>query len=149
MFVMISKIVITRTLVFITLIGAQLVFLGCGQGRGFALPEGDIEAGKAVFTKFNCNDCHSIGAIEFAGTEDNLHVPLGGEVSKLKTYGELVTSVINPSHKVAGRYKASLNPNNQMKTYNEVMTVQELVDIVTFLQSEYDIVAPETYYYPY
>ena len=31
---------------------------------------------------------------------------------------------------------------------NEVMTVQELVDIVTYLQSEYKFVVPETPY-PY
>jgi hypothetical protein len=135
-----------RWLLFVTLFATQLTLIvGCGEGRGFALPSGELEAGKTAFTKFGCNNCHSAGDIEFKGLDQNLKVPLGGSVGIVKTYGELVTSIINPAHKI--------DKNNQlvdgfkMKTYNEVMTVQELVDLVTFLQSEYEIETPS--YYPY
>jgi hypothetical protein len=137
-----------RSVLLITLFITQLILIvGCGQGRGFALPTGELEAGKTAFTKFGCNNCHSVGDIEFKGLDENLKVPLGGAVTMVKTYGELVTSIINPAHKI--------DKNNQlvdgfkMKTYNEVMTVQELVDIVTFLQSEYEIKTPSHYSYPY
>ena len=129
--------------------GVIALTIGCGEGRGFALPEGDIAAGKTAFTKFKCNDCHSTNDIKFIGTDEDLHIRLGGEVSSLKSYGELVTSVINPSHKVAKRYRSALDESTQMKSYNDVITVQELVDIVTYLQSEYEIVIPDTYGYPY
>ncbi len=132
----------------VVLLITQVLLSGCGQGRGFALPEGNIKAGESAFTIYNCNDCHSIGAIQFTGSGDDLHIPLGGETTKLKTYGELVTSVINPSHKVAKGYQGAVDSGNEMRKYNDIMTVQELVDIVTFLQSEYHFVEPETHY-PY
>ena len=122
------------------------------EGRGFALPPGNMEAGKAAFTNYSCNSCHSVADIKWKGTESDPHVELGGEVSKIKTYGELVTSVINPSHKVAYKYLQTDTGQvevSKMKNYNEVLTVQDLVDIVTYLQSEYEFRAPPTNYPPY
>jgi hypothetical protein len=125
------------------------------QTRGFALPEGDIEKGKATFQRLNCNECHGISDIEWKGGSANLNILLGGERSTQKSYGDLVTSVINPSHKIARSYKeqpTALTAEeglSNMNNYNEVMTVQELVDLVTFLQSEYKVRTPPTKYYPY
>ncbi len=139
-------------LVFI-LLGGALLMTSCNeQARGFALPAGDIAEGKAVYKKLTCNECHSISDIEWQGGSDNLKINLGGEVSTLKSYGELVTSVMNPSHKIARRYKQETSTEgglSKMKNYNEVMTVQELIDIVAFLQSEYEVKTPPTHYYPY
>ena len=142
------------SVVFSMLLLAGLAFVvGCTQqGQGFALPIGDLQDGKATFTKFNCNECHEVADIAWTGTDVTLKVPLGGEVRNLKTYGELVTSVINPSHKVSKAFiESRTNPDgsSRMKNYNDIMTVQELVDVVTFLQSEYEIETPPTYYYPY
>ena len=75
----------------------------------------------------------------------------------MKTYGELVTSIINPSHKVSAKYAQEFsvtNPDGSSKmerfgfNYNYAMSVQELVDVVTFLQSEYKLVVPRNTY-PY
>ncbi len=122
------------------------------QSRGFALPEGDAEAGKRSFVELNCNQCHSIEGIPWAGSEamGDLRIELGGEVSSIKTYGELVTSVINPSKKIARKYEAIATTGDgqsRMRNYNEYMTVQDLVDIVTFLQETYKIVPPPNPYY--
>ena len=38
----------------------------------------------------------------FAGAEP--YVELGGNITKVKSYGELVTSIINPSHDLAKGY---------------------------------------------
>lgn len=139
-------------LVFILLCGG-LLFSGCiQQGRGFALPEGDIEEGKTTYMRLGCNECHSNSKIEWKGGSDNLKIHLGGNISSKKTYGELVTSVINPSHKIARIYKQKASTEDglsKMRNYNEVMTVKELIDIVTFLQSEYKVVKPPTNYRPY
>ena len=135
------------------LISAGLLVSSCNeQTRGFALPEGDIERGKVMFEQLSCIECHSISDIEWRGGVDSLHIPLGGEISIQKSYGDLVTSVINPSHKIAKHYKATATTEeglSKMAYYNEVMTVQELIDIVTFLQSEYKVKAPPSNYYPY
>lgn len=122
------------------------------QTRGFALPAGDIEEGKATYKRLACNTCHSISEIEWKGGSDSLKIHLGGEVPKKKSYGDLVTSVINPSHKIARSYKQKTTTEeglSKMKNYNEVMTVQELIDLVTFLQTEYKVTIPSTDYYPY
>ena len=140
---------------FVLLYGGLLISSCNDQAHGFALPEGDIEKGKATFQRLTCNECHHISDIEWKGGSDNLKILLGGETSTPKSYGDLVTSVINPSHKIARSYKEQTTALtteeglSKMKNYNEVMTVQELVDLVTFLQSEYKVRTPPTDYYPY
>ena len=135
------------------LLGGGLFLFSCNeQARGFAFPDGDIEEGKTTFKRLACNSCHTVSDIEWVGGSDSLNIKLGGKVSSLKSYGDLVTSVINPSHKIAGRYKyptATEDGLSKMKNYNELMTVQELIDIVTFLQSEYEIQSTRTNYPPY
>ncbi len=134
-----------------------LLTSSCNEdARGFTLPVGDIEKGKANYVRLSCNECHSISGIEWKGGSDNLNIFLGGEVSIKKSYGDLVTSVINPSHKIARSYKQKTDAEatdqdglSKMKNYNELMTVQELIDLVAFLQSEYKIKTQPTGYYPY
>ena len=139
-------------IVIVLLFGGLLISSCNEQARGFALPEGNIEKGKVTFEELVCTECHNIRNIEWIGGEDNLKIQLGGEVESLKTYGDLVTSIINPSHKIASYYNQNTSTEeglSKMKNYNELMTVQELVDLVAFLQSEYQVVPPPTEYYPY
>lgn len=126
------------------------------QARGFVLPEGNVEAGRQLFATMRCVECHSIGTTAWVGTgrADDPHVRLGGDVTKLKSYGELVTSVINPSHKISQKAVADstwmMGEHSKMEAYdyNKVLTVQQLIDLVAFLQSEYNLVVP-TNPYPY
>jgi hypothetical protein len=137
---------------FVLLCGSLLLSSCNEQARGFALPEGNIENGKMTFKELACNECHSISNIQWQGGRDSLRIPLGGNVTSLKTYGDLVTSVINPSHKIASLYEQQTSNEegmSKMRNYNEFLSVHELIDLVTFLQSEYKIVGPPTTYYPY
>ena len=143
-------------LVMFILVCGGLLMSSCNEhSRGFALPEGDIEKGKMAYKRLACNTCHSISGIAWkAGNDSLLNISLGGEVplSSKKSYGELVTSVINPSHKIARGYEsiATIEEGiSRMDNYNYVMTVQELIDLVAFLQSEYKVEPPTTHYYPY
>lgn len=143
----------TRNLLLFLLLGSLTFFAACNsQARGFVLPEGDAAAGKTAFLALECNQCHSIDAIPWKGEAEDVEVKLGGETTTIRTYGELVTSVINPSHRIANRYLKNkvmdAEGQSKMKIYNEVTTVQELVDIVTYLKSQYKIVAPPNPY-PY
>lgn len=143
---------VNMLLIFILFSGGLFLSSCNEEARGFALPEGDIEEGKAVYKKLDCNTCHSIAGIDWSSGSHDLEVHLGGAVTSKKTYGELVTSVINPSHKIARGYKeegTNQEGLSRMVNYNEVMTVQELIDLVAFLQSEYEIKSPVTDYYPY
>ena len=88
-----------------------------------------------------------------ADGEPELSIVLGGEVARLKTYGELVTSIINPSHRIARGYPADVvqaDGQSKMKNYNDVMTVSQLIDLVAFLQSHYSLIEYEpTEYAPF
>lgn len=137
-----------------------IVLAGCefgpNTGKGFSLPEGDASRGKATFVDLGCNHCHSIGEIDQISSDD-IDLPwikLGGTVSQVKTYGDLVTSIINPSHKVVKRYNQGVvmsdDGESMMRNYNDVMTVSQLVDLVTFLEGNYEImVYPRTPYPKY
>ncbi len=126
------------------------------ESTGFVLPPGDVAHGKQLFAELSCTDCHSIADLKWTGPGDNYpEVRLGGDVTQLKTYGELVTSVINPSHKISQKAVADSRwlihgDSSKMETYhfNDFVTVSELVDLVAFLQSEYKLVQP-VYNYPY
>lgn len=138
--------------IFVSFLAFILLFeYGCDiQSRGFALPQGDKENGKEAFFELGCNHCHSAGEIPWISTPENIRVPLGGQVQSIKTYGELVTSIINPSHKISQQFGDQMTTESgvsKMRMYNEVMTVQNLVDIVTFLQDEYDVKPPPAPYY--
>jgi L-cysteine S-thiosulfotransferase len=142
-----------------TLVATVLVvaasLTGCGRDymseRGFALPEGDPIAGKKTFLYMQCNECHTIKGMDLPRVDlaDPPFVELGGEVTKVKTYGDLVTSIINPSHKLAKGYpveEVSNDGKSKMYVYNNFMTVQELIDIVMFLQPQYEVVIPYSAY---
>lgn len=149
---MTSKIRFLKTITFLLFLGVLITNNSCQtESKGFALPEGSAIMGKALFMDLYCNECHSIADIQWSGNAKKVHYKLGGNVRFQKSYGALVSSVINPSHEIAEKYygqsTASEKGTSKMKNYNEVMTVQELVDIVTFLQSEYEIVRP-AYNYP-
>ncbi|UCH46444.1 MAG: cytochrome C [Betaproteobacteria bacterium] len=124
------------------------------SGKGFTLPEGDAEAGKANYIRLQCNACHTINGVDQIAAEGKtpeLSIALGGEVTRVTTYGDLVTSIINPSHRLARGYPAdvvSVNGKSKMKNYNDVMTVSQLVDLVVFLESKYTLVPYERTVYP-
>jgi hypothetical protein len=75
-------------------------------------------------------------------------IALGGTVDYQPTDGRFVTSVINPSHKLARGYpKQSIESGgiSRMADYSDVMTVRQLVDLVAFLHSRYEFVPPMTH----
>jgi sulfur-oxidizing protein SoxX len=131
------------------LIASVFVLLnGCDSGpaspRGFSLPEGDSTTGQQVFIKHKCLACHTLEGVTIDAIKPELAQPmqLGGEKTKVTTYAELVTSIINPSHKIAQSYKLNTIDDSglsKMRNYNDVMTVTELVDLVTYLQPHFKV----------
>ncbi len=144
-------------LINLLLLSVVFVFAGCDRDtmseRGFRLPDGDPAAGKQAFLYMQCNQCHTIAGEALPalpGAEP--YVELGGTVTRVKTYGELITAIINPSHKLADGYPEELvseDGESNMYVYNQHMTVQELIDLVMYLQPYYDVVMPEFSYRVY
>jgi hypothetical protein len=133
----------------IGLVLVAAVLAGCGPKSplGFSLPDGNPTRGRAAFVELRCNACHEVEGLDLQYRNGPAHVTLGGTTTRIKTYGELVTSIINPSHKLAPRYpedQVAVNGQSIMSAayLNDVMTVQQLIDLVAFLQSTYQIAPP-------
>ena len=76
-------------------------------------------------------------------------VHLGGPVHGIVADGELVTSIINPSHRISARYELAAVKTgslSRMGDFTEGMSVRELADLVAYLQSRYIVVAPPAHY---
>lgn len=126
--------------------------MGPRSGRGLRLPEGDLDRGAAAFRDLGCVACHDVAGDAASATREGsaVIVTLGGEVTRVETYGELVTSIINPSHDISGRYpreRVAEGDLSKMKNFNEGMTVAQLIDLTAFLQSKYEV-RIEPLYYP-
>ena len=152
-----------NTLVQKTIIVAAcaVLLVACDQGpntgRGLRLPEGDISSGQQSFVALGCHHCHGITGVELPSSDPRervLMIELGGEVIRVKTYGELVTSIVNPQHIIDQKYlnawpaEGRGDVQSPMPSFNTGMTVEQLINIVTFLDSHYERVHPEyTGYY--
>ncbi len=125
------------------------VSIGCGTAppptSELVLPQGDPVLGKEAFLGMRCYDCHRIPGIDLPLAEEpnQAVVELGGEVTKVRSYADLVTSIINPSHRLATGYTEALvasGGKSNMTNYNQAMTVAELINLVAFLEEQYNVV---------
>lgn len=140
----------------IAFIGLSLTACDMGptSSVGFALPDGVETKGQEIFVRMGCQSCHSVDGMDDlrADIEPEMTIEIGGKTTHIATYGELVTSIINPSHKLAKGFpidEISTSGTSKMRNYNDVMTVSELIDLVAFLQAQYELqLPPKTAYYP-
>jgi hypothetical protein len=123
-----------------TLLGCEV---GPRSGRGLRLPDGDPARGAIAFDELGCTKCHDVAGDPAPRVEDRSEeiMVLGGEVTRVASYGELVTSIINPSHKISRRYpreQVAEEGVSKMENFNDRMTVAQLIDLTEFLQSRYE-----------
>lgn len=127
-----------------------LLLLGC-EGRkssaGFRLPDGDPAKGRQVVADMKCYVCHRVvgGELPVPTADPPVPVVLGGEVPYAKTDGELVTAIINPSHKITPALRSEQVKSgdmSRMPDFGELMTVRQMIDLVAFLQSRYTVIRP-------
>jgi sulfur-oxidizing protein SoxX len=119
--------------------------------KGFVMPDGDVALGEQVFVKYGCHGCHTIPGVELPKIEPQPEwgLEIGGDVYRVKNYGELLTSVINPTHVVSQEYINKLenvNSNGEstpMPYYGDAMTITEMVNLVSFLQAQYSKLMPD------
>ncbi|MDT8397376.1 MAG: c-type cytochrome [Pseudomonadales bacterium] len=121
----------------------------------FPIMRGDIARGQQAFIELECHQCHVVSGVElpaFSGPQP-VRVELGGELIFAKTYGNLVTSIINPDHVISDKYLSSLPREQRRRTTSspmylkEEMKVTQLIDIVAFLNSRYSLLPGYTEYY--
>ncbi len=139
----------------VLLLFAVASLVACTRGpespRGFSLPEGDYDRGQATFASLGCNSCHSAEGVDQLNPEEAaVSFELGGTSPRVTTYAELMTSIINPSHRLSHRLpreESTDKGESIMKNYNDVMTVRELIDLVAYLQPQYTVIVitPQRY----
>ena len=120
--------------------------LGCGSGRystaAFHLPQnGDTERGKIAFVKHGCHTCHEVSGagLERPTVQPPVAVVLGGLVDDKLSDAYIATSMIDPNYHLAPYPKEQITESgvSRMPSYADRMTVREMVDTVSFLQSRY------------
>jgi hypothetical protein len=129
---------------------AALAVAACQDPRspaGFRLPEGDAGRGREAFVALKCHECHRVAGDDLPAPVASPPVPvvLGGDVAHARTDGDLVTSIIHPSHRLAPGYPAELitaGTGSRMPDHADAMTVRQMIDLVAFLQSRYRVVRP-------
>jgi hypothetical protein len=111
---------------------------------GLDLPDGDVARGRAVLQDMKCYTCHRVRGHEELPApvvEPPVRVVLGGAPGYARSDTELVNAILNPSHRISARYargELTEGGRSRMQEYCDVMTVRELVDLVSFLQSLYE-----------
>lgn len=128
----------------------------CEQGRqaqdSVYLPEGDPDQGQVEFVLLGCAGCHNVVGAELPESEAGpVRVLLGSQTGRKMSYGQLVTSIVNPSHRLSPRYRKdeiSQDGESLMVSYNDVMTIGQLTDLVAFLQKHYVDSERQGYKYP-
>jgi mono/diheme cytochrome c family protein len=101
-------------------------------------PQGNAEAGRLVFRTFKCFACHQIAGPEGQGIKirTSVSAPLLDSRLGKKEPGEVITSIIAPSHKVTDAIaKESGGKLSPMGDFTHAMTVRQLVDLVAFLRA--------------
>lgn len=135
-------------------LSACSTFPDAAAGFHFPIEKGDIAHGRDAFVRLGCPQCHTVAGVELADYRGQrfITMPLGGELYFAKTYGDLVTSIINPDHVISEVYLNQLPPEQRRRAnttpmYTELdMKVTELVDIVAFLNSRYSLLSGYTGY---
>jgi hypothetical protein len=72
-------------------------------------------------------------------------VVLGGVVSQARSDGDLVAAIIDPSYRLTGHHPTTSVRSgalSRMGDFSEAMTARQLIDLVAFLQSTYDVQPP-------
>jgi len=134
----------------IPVVASTLAAAACASGSifGFPVEQGDIAAGRQAFIDHQCHQCHTIAGEQMpalAGMSWPM-LELGGPTTVVRSYADLTTSVINPDHAISERYSdrllldAEIPLESPMRTPDlDTMTVRQLIDIVAFLDSKYDL----------
>jgi mono/diheme cytochrome c family protein len=111
-------------------------------------PLGNTQRGREAFVALECHACHRIddAAIPAHPSPSSFSVALGGHTPRIETYGDIITAIVNPSHRLARSYRAVAGrgePSPMSAQFlNNVMTTQQLVDIAAFLRTEYEYIPP-------
>lgn len=106
-----------------------------------ALPVGRADAGRQAFLDLKCATCHRVsGETAFPAPFSDHPGPELDPRRPRRSPSDVATAIVAPSHALSTRIgyeqKARLEgEHSPMGSFNEVMTVQQLGDLVAYLRS--------------
>ncbi len=112
----------------------------------FAIPSGDHHAGRQVFADLECFKCHEVVDEDFPAPEaeqGDVGPALSG-MGAMHSAEYFVETLIDPNASVAWRIKhhkaeqegyLGADGTSKMPSYNDSMTVQQLIDLVAYMKS--------------
>ena len=111
---------------------------GVPPGWKFRFPDGDPAAGRGVFAKLECYQCHTIRGEAFPQSATSAG-NIGPELTGMGGHHPVeyfAESILNPNAIiVTGPGYTAADGMSIMPDYRDTMTVAELIDLVAYLQS--------------
>ncbi len=109
-----------------------------GTPRGWKLvwPKGDPAKGREVFTKLECYSCHEVRGERFPAPTDTGKVgPELAQMGPVHPAEYFAEAIINPSAVIEkGKGYQAPDGTSKMPSYNDSVTVQEVIDLVAYLR---------------
>lgn len=110
---------------------------GTPKGWKLTWPKGDPAKGREAFAKLECYSCHEVKGEKFpTPTEEGKVGPELSAMGPLHDPDYFAEALINPSAVIEqGKGFQASDGSSKMPSFNDSMTVQELIDLVAFLRS--------------
>src|SRR3989304_6655668 len=100
-------------------------------------PKGDPAKGREIFVKLECYSCHEVKGETFpaAGNKENAGAELAA-MARLHEAEYFAEAIINPSAQIEkGKGYEAPDGSSRMPSFNHLVTVEEVVDLVAYLQT--------------
>ena len=106
------------------------------QPRSNFLSSGDRIAGRRTFLELKCQTCHSVAGDDFGLQVHGTAGPQLGSAQALQSADLIASSIAAPGHTISREPGAWQRPDGpSMGDYTRVMTVRQLIDLVSYIQS--------------
>jgi Cytochrome c len=110
---------------------------GTPTGWRFTWPTGDRARGREVFAKYECFSCHEVRGEQFPVPRDAGNV--GPELTAMGPAHEaeyFIEAIIHPNAVLErGKGYEAVDGSSRMPSFNDTLTVQELLDLVAYLKA--------------
>lgn len=118
---------------------------GIPPGWQFALPPGDPKVGREVFVKMECYACHEVAGEGFPPPKEDLD-KAGLALTGMGAHHPpeyLAESIIDPNAVIVeGQGYTGPDGLSIMPSYSDLLTLQELIDLVAYLTSLHGVKMP-------
>lgn len=112
---------------------------GTPEGWKFSWPAGNAAAGREVFVKLECFSCHEVRGEQFPkpdhGEDPGEAGPELSSMAPLHPAEYFAEAILNPNAVVEeGKGYRAPDGKSKMPSYNDLVSLQELIDLVAYLK---------------